>query len=116
NLLSNACKFTERGAITLAVARETDHDNGRGAGTDWITFSVTDSGIGMNPEQLGRLFQPFTQADTSTQRRYGGTGLGLALSQRLCRLMGGDIGVESAPGQGSTFTVRLPAELGVREA
>ncbi len=79
-------------------------------------FSVSDTGIGMTDEQVGRLFQQFTQADAATSRRYGGTGLGLALSRRLCRLMGGDVTVESALGRGSTFTVRLPAEVAEPEA
>jgi signal transduction histidine kinase/DNA-binding response OmpR family regulator len=104
NLLSNACKFTERGTVTLAVGRELT-----GAG-DWLTFAVRDTGIGMTSEQMGQLFQEFGQADASVARRFGGTGLGLALSRRLCRMMGGDIAVESAFGRGSTFTVRLPAE------
>jgi GAF domain-containing protein/CheY-like chemotaxis protein len=103
NLLSNACKFTERGTVSLAVARETD-DAG-----EWITFGVADTGIGMTPEQMGRLFEDFSQAEASTTRRYGGTGLGLALSRRLCRMMGGEITVASALGEGSTFTMRLPA-------
>ena len=75
------------------------------------SFTVSDTGIGMTEEQIGRLFQEFTQAEASTSKRYGGTGLGLALSRRLCRLMGGDVTVESTPGRGSTFTVRLPAEV-----
>ena len=103
NLLSNACKFTEHGTITLAVTRET------GAGGGWVTFRVRDSGIGMTPEQMEKLFQEFSQADASTTRKYGGTGLGLAISRKFCRLMGGDITVESALGQGSTFTITLPA-------
>jgi CheY-like chemotaxis protein len=74
-------------------------------------FSVSDTGIGMTPEQLARLFEAFTQADAATTRRYGGTGLGLALSRRLCRMMGGDVTVESEPGHGSTFTIRLPAAV-----
>jgi len=105
NLLSNACKFTERGAIILGVNRE------RVDGEDWISFRVSDTGIGMSPEQTSRLFQSFTQADASTTRKYGGTGLGLAISQKFCQMMGGDITVESAPGQGSIFTVRVPAEV-----
>jgi signal transduction histidine kinase/DNA-binding response OmpR family regulator len=105
NLLSNACKFTERGTVTLAAAREA------GDGGDRVVFTVRDTGIGMTEEQIGRLFQEFTQAEAATSRRYGGTGLGLALSRRICRLMGGDVTVESAPGRGSTFTVRLPAEV-----
>jgi signal transduction histidine kinase/DNA-binding response OmpR family regulator len=105
NLLSNACKFTQWGTITLAVAREA------GNGADWVTFRVSDTGIGMTPEQRARLFQPFSQADASTTRRYGGTGLGLAITQHFCQIMGGDITVESEVGKGSTFTVRLPTEI-----
>jgi len=105
NLLSNACKFTERGTVTLAARRETG-ENGA-----WMIFDVTDTGIGLTPEQLGRLFEDFTQAEADTSRRYGGTGLGLALSRRLCRMMGGDVTVTSERGQGSVFTVRLPAEV-----
>ncbi len=99
NLLSNACKFTDHGLITLEVAR---------SGED-LAFRVRDSGIGMTPEQLARLFQAFSQAEASTAAKYGGTGLGLAITRRLCQLMGGDIAVESQAGVGSTFTVRLPA-------
>ena len=102
NLLSNASKFTDQGAITLTSAREPD---------DWITFAVTDTGIGMTKEQLGRLFEAFSQAEASTTSTYGGTGLGLAISRHFCRLMGGDLTVESEYGKGSTFTVRLPAEV-----
>src|SRR5215475_6332081 len=103
NLLSNASKFTERGTITLSVGRESANGN------QWVNFSVSDTGIGMTPKQTSKLFQAFTQADTSTTRKYGGTGLGLAISQKFCHLMGGEITIESAPGQGSTFRVRLPA-------
>jgi signal transduction histidine kinase len=105
NLLSNASKFTSAGRVHMRVGRfERD-------GTDWVRFAVQDSGIGMTPEQLGKLFQPFSQADSSTTRKYGGTGLGLAISRRFCHMMGGDIEVTSAPGQGSTFTVELPAAM-----
>jgi signal transduction histidine kinase/CheY-like chemotaxis protein len=103
NLLSNACKFTERGSVSLTVTREAMD------GQDWMTFDVSDTGIGMTPEQLDRLFEAFTQADAATTRRYGGTGLGLALSRRLCRMMGGDVTAQSESGRGSTFTIRLPA-------
>jgi two-component system, NtrC family, sensor kinase len=102
NLASNASKFTENGTVTIA-ARPQQVD-----GRDWITIAVTDTGIGMTEEQMGRLFQEFSQADASTTRKYGGTGLGLAISRHFCRLMGGDITVESKPGEGSTFTIRLP--------
>jgi hypothetical protein len=105
NLLSNACKFTDRGTISLAVTREAIDDQ------DWMVFSVSDTGIGMTSEQLARLFEAFSQADAATTRKYGGTGLGLALSRRLCRMMGGDVTVESEAGRGSTFTVRLPAHV-----
>jgi GAF domain-containing protein/CheY-like chemotaxis protein len=108
NLLSNACKFTEKGTVSLSVAREAVD------GQDWLVFGVSDTGIGMTPEQLARLFEAFTQADAATTRRYGGTGLGLALSRRLCRMMGGDVTAESEAGRGSRFTIRLPAL--VREA
>lgn len=105
NLTSNATKFTERGKVTISVRRVTQ---GSGA---WITMAVTDTGIGMTPEQVGRLFQEFVQADASTTRKYGGTGLGLAISRRFCQMMGGNITVESEVGRGSTFTIRLPAEV-----
>jgi CheY-like chemotaxis protein/anti-sigma regulatory factor (Ser/Thr protein kinase) len=105
NLVSNANKFTERGKVTISV-RRTAEDSG-----EWITMAVTDTGIGMTPEQVGRLFQEFMQADASTTRKYGGTGLGLAISQRFCQMMGGDIAVKSEVGRGSTFTIRLPAEV-----
>jgi GAF domain-containing protein/DNA-binding response OmpR family regulator/anti-sigma regulatory factor (Ser/Thr protein kinase) len=105
NLLSNACKFTERGVVSVAVTRAAAADG------DSIVFAVSDTGIGMTPEQMARLFEEFGQVDASTTRRYGGTGLGLALSRRLCRMMGGDITVASEPGRGSTFTIRLPAEV-----
>jgi signal transduction histidine kinase len=105
NLLSNASKFTSNGKVLLAVRRE------RVDGADWMVFSVRDSGIGMTAEQVAKLFQPFTQADSSTTRKYGGTGLGLAISRAFCSMMGGEIKVESVWGEGSTFTVRLPASL-----
>ena len=103
NLLSNACKFTEHGRVLLAVSRSP------GEGNEFIAVRVTDTGIGMTKEQLGKLFQEFSQADSSTTRKYGGTGLGLAISDRLCRLMGGTIAVESKIGTGTSFTMRLPA-------
>jgi signal transduction histidine kinase/putative methionine-R-sulfoxide reductase with GAF domain len=105
NLLSNAAKFTEQGEITLTVARTREDDG------DWLSFDVSDTGIGMTEAQQSRLFEPFAQAEAGTAAKYGGTGLGLALSREFCRLMGGDITVESAPGQGATFTIRLPARV-----
>ena len=102
NLASNANKFTEKGTITIAAQQR--EENGR----DWITLAVTDTGIGMTAEQIGKLFQEFAQASSSTASKYGGTGLGLVISRRFCQMMGGDITVESAPSRGSTFTIRLP--------
>jgi len=104
NLMSNANKFTERG--TISVDARQAQENGR----DWVTIAVADTGIGMTPEQMAKLFQEFSQADASTTRKYGGTGLGLAISKRFCQMMGGDITVESEPGKGSVFTVRLPRQ------
>ena len=103
NLLSNAAKFTKKGTITLAGRRLVQD------GADWLEFKVSDTGIGMTPEQLGRLFQAFAQAEASTSRDYGGTGLGLAITRHFCRMLGGDVAVESTPGEGSTFTMTLPA-------
>jgi signal transduction histidine kinase/CheY-like chemotaxis protein/HAMP domain-containing protein len=105
NLSSNAVKFTEKGRVTIAAERRP------GAVGDEIVMRVADTGIGMTPDQVARLFQDFTQADASTTRKYGGTGLGLAISRRFCRMMGGDITVESTLGQGSVFTIRLPAAV-----
>jgi signal transduction histidine kinase len=101
NLLSNACKFTKDGEVALRVRKVAD-------GRDWIELAVADTGIGLTAEQQAKLFQEFTQADSLTARRYGGTGLGLALSRKLARMMGGDVTVASEPGKGSVFTVRLP--------
>ncbi|MGI0486966.1 response regulator [Pantanalinema rosaneae CENA516] len=138
NLLSNAAKFTEKGTITLTVAqeggkdgegREDGEDRGDGEGdglsssspspssppSPFITFTVTDTGIGMTPAQLTKLFQPFTQADASTTRKYGGTGLGLVITQRFCQMMGGDITVESQVGHGSRFTIALPITVSDRK-
>lgn len=103
NLLSNASKFTERGTISLDVYRLW-HE-----GSEWFRFEVKDTGIGMNKEQLGRMFQAFTQADASTTRKFGGTGLGLVISRNFCQMMGGDITVESEEGKGTKFTITLPA-------
>jgi len=103
NLLSNACKFTKEGEVALRVRKVAD-------GRDWVELAVADSGIGMTAEQQAKLFQDFTQADSLTARRYGGTGLGLALSRKLARMMGGDVTVASEPGKGSVFTLRLPGD------
>ena len=101
NLLSNACKFTKQGEVALRVRQVIDR-------REWIEFAVIDTGIGMTPEQLARLFEEFSQADSSTTRRFGGTGLGLAITRKLARMMGGDVTVASKPGKGSVFSVRLP--------
>jgi signal transduction histidine kinase/CheY-like chemotaxis protein len=105
NLLSNAAKFTKYGRITLSVFREDTVDG------SWVTIAVRDTGIGISEENLPRLFQNFSQADSSIAAKYGGTGLGLTLSRKLCRLMGGDITVESEVGKGSCFTIRIPISI-----
>jgi signal transduction histidine kinase/DNA-binding response OmpR family regulator len=102
NLLSNSCKFTKQGEVKLRVKKVI---NGR----HWIEIAVVDTGIGMTAEQQAKLFEEFSQADSSTARKYGGTGLGLAITRKLARMMGGDVTVASEPGRGSVFTVRLPA-------
>jgi signal transduction histidine kinase len=102
NLLSNACKFTKEGEVALHGRRVSN-------GGAWIELSVSDTGIGMTSEQQAKLFEEFTQADATTAQRFGGTGLGLAITRKLARMMGGDVTVTSEPGNGSVFTVRLPA-------
>jgi PAS domain S-box-containing protein len=106
NLLSNACKFTAEGRVELRVERRAGSAESPG---DRLTFEVSDTGIGMTPEQLQRVFEPFQQAEESTSRRFGGTGLGLTISRRLCTMMGGELTVRSMPGEGTAFTVHLPA-------
>jgi signal transduction histidine kinase len=101
NLLSNAAKFTAQGTIAVEVRPEGDAD---------LVISVRDTGIGIAPEVLPRIFEEFQQADNSTTREYGGTGLGLAISRNLARLLGGDLRVESSPGKGSTFTLTVPIQ------
>jgi signal transduction histidine kinase len=109
NLLSNACKFTKEGEVALRVRKMAD-------GRDWVELAVVDTGIGLTAEQQAKLFQDFTQADSLTARRYGGTGLGLGISRKLARMMGGDVTVTSEPGKGSVFTVRLPVHAATRAA
>jgi signal transduction histidine kinase/CheY-like chemotaxis protein len=104
NLISNAAKFTDQGRITLDVRRLPGE-----AGGEWLEFRVSDTGIGMTPAQIAKLFEAFGQADASTARNYGGTGLGLAITKHFCRMLGGDVTVESEHGRGSSFTIRLPA-------
>jgi signal transduction histidine kinase len=101
NLMTNAAKFTKNGQIKLIARRS----------GGWVEFQVIDTGIGISPETQARLFRPFVQADASTTRAYGGTGLGLAITQRLARMLGGDVTVKSVLGQGSAFTLRIPATL-----
>ena len=107
NLLSNACKFTQEGEVRLQVQRESTELG------DQFVFEITDTGIGVSNEKLQGLFEPFTQADNSTTREYGGTGLGLTITQHFCKMMGGSIEAESEKGKGSTFRVRLPAPLAI---
>jgi signal transduction histidine kinase len=102
NLLSNAAKFTKAGKIQIVISAHLHRRR------QFITFAISDTGIGIKPPQLERLFEPFTQADESTTRKYGGTGLGLAISRRFCRMLGGDIEAQSKLRKGSTFTVTLP--------
>ncbi len=104
NLLSNAARFTQSGVITLSARRYSGPDC-----DDWLSFSVRDTGLGMSAEQMSGLFQPFSQVESPVTRRRGGAGLGLAISRRLCQMLGGEVSVESWPGKGSTFTVILPA-------
>src|SRR5438067_323270 len=106
NLLSNASKFTNNGKITLEAAREISPTK-----ADWIVFRVSDTGVGMTPEQQDRVFEAFSQADASTARDFGGTGLGLTITKTFCRMMGGDVTLTSEPGKGTTFTIRLPTEV-----
>ena len=108
NLLSNAIKFTKQGSIGITVRRFFQESR------EMISFRVSDSGIGMTPQQMKKIFEPFTQADTSTTRNYGGTGLGLTVTLNFSHLMGGDIHVESSPGVGTSFTMVLPATLETR--
>ena len=111
NLLSTPASSRRTAACAWRWTRDDDRRQGRG-----LLFRVSDTGIGMTPEQVARLFEPFSQADRSTTRKFGGTGLGLAITRRFCRMMGGDVTVESEPGKGSTFTIRLPlvAQTGSR--
>jgi signal transduction histidine kinase len=110
NLMSNANKFTDHGTITI------DARQGQEDGRDWVSIAVTDTGIGMTAEQMGKLFQEFSQASSTTASKYGGTGLGLVISKRFCQMMGGDITVESEPGRGSSFTIRVPRIVEVGKA
>ncbi|MBK5258768.1 MAG: response regulator [Thermoanaerobaculia bacterium] len=105
NLVSNATKFTHGGRVKIEAERQMMN------GIDWIMFRITDTGIGLSAEQILRLFQSFTQADASTTRKFGGTGLGLALTRRFCQMMGGDVTVHSVLGEGSIFTIKLPATV-----
>jgi GAF domain-containing protein len=106
NLLSNACKFTKAGEVKLAARKVSN-------GSSFIEFAVSDTGIGMTPEQQAKLFEEFSQADVTTAQRFGGTGLGLAITRKLARMMGGDVTVTSEPGKGSIFTVRLPVGVDI---
>ncbi|MBU4448689.1 MAG: PAS domain S-box protein, partial [Proteobacteria bacterium] len=108
NLLSNACKFTENGTISLEASRELQ------GGVDWIKFSVIDTGIGMAPDQMEKLFQAFVQGDASTSRKFGGTGLGMTITHRFCQMMGGEITAKSEPRRGTSFTIRLPTQVKVQ--
>jgi CheY-like chemotaxis protein len=110
NLLSNAAKFTKNGSVTLIAKRQRREEG------DWITLSVSDTGIGIRDDKLEHVFEEFSQADESTSRDFGGTGLGLPISRKFCRMMGGDVSVTSQLGRGSTFTIELPAQVDALEA
>jgi PAS domain S-box-containing protein len=110
NLVNNALKFTEKGRVSVAVNRLCNGDG------EWTEVHVSDTGIGIGPEHLGKLFQPFSQVDGSATRKYNGTGLGLAISKKFCEMMGGDITVESEPGRGSRFSIRVPVGQEVEPA
>src|SRR5207247_10303113 len=121
NLLSNAAKFTHQGSITLRVSSElrvlsSELPHSIAETQNWVVFEVIDTGIGITEEALGRVFDEFQQADTSTTRQYGGTGLGLSISRHLARLLGGDLTATSTPGAGTTFTLTLPVRYGERPA
>jgi signal transduction histidine kinase len=105
NLLGNAAKFTSRGRVALNIGKEARADG------DWVIFQISDTGIGMDADQLGRLFEAFYQADSSISRRYGGTGLGLSLTKKFCEMLGGQLSVESVLNQGTTFTFGVPARM-----
>src|SRR5690606_24324859 len=111
NFLSNAIKFTEKGMVEAALEWQ-----GREGDGDRVCFRVTDTGIGVTPEQQARLFQPFSQAEGSTTRRFGGTGLGLVISRRLAELMGGEVSMESTPGAGTTLKLTLVVPRGEEAA
>ncbi|MDB9512227.1 ATP-binding protein [Kamptonema animale CS-326] len=114
SLLSNASKFTEGGYVNLDVYRHRNNHQEESeimSGEEWVIFKISDTGIGMSPEQIGKVFQAFTQADESATRRYDGSGLGLAITKKFCQMMGGDIRVESKLGKGSIFTIKLPATI-----
>jgi signal transduction histidine kinase len=111
NIMSNAAKFTHEGIITLEVLRSTDDAN-----VERLVISISDTGIGMTSDQMAKLFQPFVQADSATTRKYGGTGLGLVISRRLCRMMGGDVTLQSELGKGSCFTVTVLTQAPVVQA
>ncbi|MFN7994767.1 MAG: ATP-binding protein [Bryobacteraceae bacterium] len=110
NLVNNACKFTQNGTVSVAIRRFPEDV------AEWSEICVTDTGIGISPEHLDKLFQPFSQVDDSSTRKYNGTGLGLVISKKFCQMMGGDITVESKPGSGSRFTIRIPARHEITEA
>ena len=117
NLLANAAKFTQNGQITLEAHRERMESlDEKTVGREWMVFQVTDSGIGMSAEQVVKLFQSFAQADASTTRKFGGTGLGLALTRRFTQMMGGDVSVQSESEKGSTFTIKIPARADASHA